>query len=98
MGKLDGKVALITGGSSGIGEATVRLFVKEGARVVFTTYTQEKKSRRMVEELGPSTRYLHADVSHEADVKAAINLTVETFGRLDCLFNNAGLSLLTINV
>jgi len=90
MGKLDGKVALITGGSSGIGEATVRLFVKEGARVVFTTYTQEKKSRRMVEELGPSTRYLHADVSHEADVKAAISLTVETFGRIDCLFNNAG--------
>jgi len=90
MGKLDDKVALITGGSSGIGEATVRLFVKEGACVVFTTYTQEEKSRRMVEELGSNTRYLHADVGQETDVKSAINLTVETFGRLDCLFNNAG--------
>ena len=87
--RLQGKVALITGGTSGIGEATVVSFVAEGAQVVICGRNEEK-GRRMVGALGASTRFVKADVSREAEIKAAIDVTVEAFGRLDCLFNNAG--------
>jgi NAD(P)-dependent dehydrogenase (short-subunit alcohol dehydrogenase family) len=87
--RLPGKVALITGGASGIGEATVRLFVAEGASVV-SADIQDERGRRLAGELGPRAAYVHADVSREADVKAAIGEAVARFGRLDCLFNNAG--------
>jgi NAD(P)-dependent dehydrogenase (short-subunit alcohol dehydrogenase family) len=90
MGKLDGKVAIITGGASGIGAATVRLFVKEGARVLVGDM-QDEKGRRLVAELGSSARYRHADVARESDVKALIDDALG-FGRLDCIFNNAGLA------
>ena len=89
MGKLDGKVAVITGGTSGIGEATVRLFVEEGARVTIAARSRDK-GRKLVEELGDSVAYHRTDVSNEADVKGAIDHTLEKFGRLDCMFNNAG--------
>lgn len=89
MGKLNGKVTVITGGASGIGEATVRLFVEEGARVVITDI-QDEKGQRLAKELGANATYLHTDVSQEADVKAVINHSLETFERLDCIFNNAG--------
>jgi NAD(P)-dependent dehydrogenase (short-subunit alcohol dehydrogenase family) len=91
MGKLDGKVAIITGGASGIGAATVRLFVKEGARVLVGDM-QDEKGRRLVAELGSSARYRHADVAGESDVKALIDDALGGFGRLDCIFNNAGLA------
>jgi NAD(P)-dependent dehydrogenase (short-subunit alcohol dehydrogenase family) len=89
MSRLPGKVALITGGASGIGEATVRLFVAEGASVVIADI-QDERGQRLAGELGNRTAYAHADVSREADVEAAVAETVRRFGRLDCIFNNAG--------
>jgi NAD(P)-dependent dehydrogenase (short-subunit alcohol dehydrogenase family) len=89
MSRLAGKVALVTGGGSGIGEATVRLFVAEGASVVIADI-QDERGSRVAEELGARAAYLHADVSREADVQAAVAETVRRFGRLDCIFNNAG--------
>jgi len=91
MGKLDGRVAVVTGGASGIGAATVRLFVEEGASVLAADI-QDDKGRRLDEELGSHVRYLHADVSREEDVEAVIDRALEEFGRLDCLFNNAGIA------
>jgi NAD(P)-dependent dehydrogenase (short-subunit alcohol dehydrogenase family) len=90
MGKLDGKVAVITGGASGIGAAAVRLFVEEGCRVVIAD-VQDDKGARLADELGKSSAYLHADVSRESDVSGAIAHALSRFGRLDCLYNNAGL-------
>src|SRR6266478_4425148 len=89
MGKLDDKVAVITGGASGIGHATVRLFVEEGCRVVIADL-QDDKGAALAEELGKSASYLHVDVSREADVSGAIAHAVARFGCLDCVFNNAG--------
>jgi NAD(P)-dependent dehydrogenase (short-subunit alcohol dehydrogenase family) len=91
MGKLDGKVAVITGGASGIGEATVRLFVDEGCRVVVADVLDER-GRRLVDGIGKSAVYVHADVSQENQVRAAVEHAVSHFGRLDCVFNNAGLA------
>ena len=91
MGKLDGKVAVITGGASGIGEATVRLFVDEGCRVVVADVLDER-GRRLVDAIGKSAVYVHADVSQETQVQAAVEHAVSHFGRLDCVFNNAGLA------
>lgn len=90
MGKLDGKVAVITGGASGIGKAAVKLFVKEGAQVVFADI-QDDRGNLLAEELGPNAIYVHADVTEEADIKAAIDFAVKTFGRLDIMYNNAGM-------
>jgi len=89
MGKLDGKVAVITGGASGIGKATVRLFIEQGACVVIADI-QDDKGKHLAEQLGSDAIYLRTDVSQEPDVKAAIDKTVEKFHRLDCIFNNAG--------
>ena len=89
MGRLDGKTALITGGSSGMGRATVEKFVAEGASVVLADI-QEEKGRAVAEALGDGVRFVAVDVCREADVAAAVQTAVEVFGRLDCLFNNAG--------
>ncbi len=89
MGRLDGKVTVITGGASGIGAATVRLFVQEGARVVIADL-QGARGERLARDLGDDAVFFHADVSREADVRGAMALAVERFGRLDCVFNNAG--------
>src|SRR5262249_744211 len=89
MSRLKGKVALITGGSSGIGESTVRLFVEEGASVMVADI-QDDRGKKLAEELGARVAYVHADVSQEAHVKAAVDDTCRRFGRLDCIFNNAG--------
>jgi NAD(P)-dependent dehydrogenase (short-subunit alcohol dehydrogenase family) len=88
-GRLDGKVALITGGTSGIGEATVELFVAEGAKVMIVGRNAEKGAQ-LAEALGPAARFHQADVTHEAQIKGAVDATAEAFGRLDILFNNAG--------
>ena len=89
MGKLDGKVAVITGGASGIGKASARLFIEQGARLVIADI-EDDRGKRLAKELGANAVYLHADVSQEADVKTAIDLASEKFGHLDCMFNNAG--------
>lgn len=88
-GRLTGKVAVITGAASGIGRGTVDLFVKEGAKVIAADI-QDDKGARIEEQHGKSVRYLRCDVTKEGDIKAAIDLAVTAFGRLDCLFNNAG--------
>jgi len=87
--RLKGKVALITGGTSGIGEATVELFVREGAKVVFVGRSEEK-GQAIAERLGGNALYGRADVSREEDIAESIDLTIRTFGKLDILFNNAG--------
>ena len=89
MNRLSGKVALITGAASGIGEATTRLFVEEGASVAVADI-QDDRGQRLVKELGSRASYVHVDVAREADVQAAIEGVVKQHGRLDCLFNNAG--------
>ena len=89
MGELEGKVAVITGGASGIGESTARLFVAEGAKVVVADM-QHERGQALVEELGPAALFEQVEVRQEAQVKAAIDRAVMTWGRLDCIFNNAG--------
>ena len=89
-GRLDGKVAVITGGAGGIGEGTVRRFVAEGARVVIADL-DASRGPALAAELGESTRFLRTDVSAEDDVAAAIDHAVREFGRLDVMFNNAGI-------
>ena len=88
-GRLEGKVAVITGATSGIGEATARVFVREGARVVITGRS-EQRGNALAAELGQAAIFQRADVMHEAQIAAVIDGAVERFGKLDCLFNNAG--------
>jgi NAD(P)-dependent dehydrogenase (short-subunit alcohol dehydrogenase family) len=88
-GRLDGKVAVITGAASGIGRGTVDLFVREGARVIAADI-QDDKGARIEEDHKGAARYVRCDVSQEKDIKAAVDAAVKDFGRLDCLFNNAG--------
>lgn len=89
MGRLDGRVAAITGGASGIGAGTVRRFVEEGARVLVADLDDER-GEALVAELGDSAGFLRTDVSREGDVAAMVSDAVDRWGRLDCLFNNAG--------
>ncbi|CAN5483188.1 glucose 1-dehydrogenase [soil metagenome] len=88
-GRLDGKVAVVTGGASGIGEATVRRFVSEGAQVVIADI-QTDPGEALSAELGTATRFVRTDVTVEHDVAAAVDLAVAEFGSLDVMFNNAG--------
>lgn len=88
-GRLDGKVAVITGAASGIGRGTVDLFVREGARVIAADI-QDDKGARIEEEYKGRAVYVRCDVSQETDIAAAIAAAGKKFGRLDCLFNNAG--------
>jgi NAD(P)-dependent dehydrogenase (short-subunit alcohol dehydrogenase family) len=89
VGRLDGKVAVITGGASGIGEAAVRLFVDEGARVLIAD-VQDDRGHRLAGELGARALYARTDVRDEAQIAAAVGEASARFGRLDCIFNNAG--------
>ena len=90
MAMLDGKVAVITGGASGIGEGTVRRFVQEGARVVISDL-HEGRGHALAEELGSSVAtFVKTNVAIEEEVRDAIQAAVQRFGRLDTLFNNAG--------
>ena len=89
MAELDGKVAVITGGASGIGEASVRLFVEEGARVVIADM-QRERGESLAAELGDAARFVKVEVRQEDQVKGAIDTATNEWGRLDCIFNNAG--------
>src|SRR5690242_11313384 len=89
MSRLADKVAIITGGASGMGEGTVRRFVAEGARVVIADI-QDAKGNRLVDTLGGAAVYQHTNVAEEDDVKAAVERALDEFGRVDCMFNNAG--------
>jgi len=90
MGRLDGKVAVITGGASGIGKASVELFVREGARVVIADIMDDR-GEALARELGGQAVYQHTNVALEEEVKAAVDMAANKFGRLDCMFNNAGI-------
>lgn len=89
--QLAGKVAIITGGASGIGKATVELFVAEGAKVIIAD-VQDDAGEALAAALGDAAVFRHTDVSSEGDMQAVVDLAVERFGGLDILFNNAGMS------
>jgi NAD(P)-dependent dehydrogenase (short-subunit alcohol dehydrogenase family) len=89
MDRLDGKRAVITGAASGIGEATARLFVAEGARVLLAD-VDAGRGERLAAELGERATFVATDVSQEADVDNAVSTCVRVFGGLDVMFNNAG--------
>lgn len=89
MSRLNGKVALVTGGASGIGEASVRLFCAHGARCVIADI-QDERGQALAAALGDQAIYQRTDVSQEADVAAAVACAISTYGRLDVMFNNAG--------
>lgn len=90
MPRLEGKVAVVTGGASGLGEATARLFCAEGAKVVIADVADDL-GEPLAGELGDCVLYQHCDVSLEADVEAAVAKAVSAFGGLDVMFNNAGI-------
>jgi NAD(P)-dependent dehydrogenase (short-subunit alcohol dehydrogenase family) len=90
---LKNKVALVTGGTSGIGKATALAFGAAGAKVVFSGRrdAEGEKTATLIREQGAECLYVHSDVSNEEDIKSLVQKTVETYGRLDCAFNNAGI-------
>jgi len=92
MGKLDGKVALITGAGSGMGRAAAKLFAKEGAKVACADYVEEtvKETAEMIKKEGGKSLAIKADVSKWEDVDRAVSETVKTFGKIDVMVNNAG--------
>ncbi|MBD2070657.1 SDR family oxidoreductase [Leptolyngbya sp. FACHB-671] len=89
---LQDKVALVTGGTSGIGRATAIAFGAAGAKVVFSGRrdAEGEKTAQLIRETGAECLYVHSDASNEEDIKALVQKTVATYGRLDCAFNNAG--------
>lgn len=91
MKLLDQKVAIVTGGASGIGRACVELFVKEGAKVVITDLN-ENEGEKLADDLGENTFFIKADSSSAADNKMIVEKTVEKFGALHIAVNNAGIS------
>ena len=90
MARLKDKVALVTGGASGIGEGTVRKFVAEGARCVVVDL-QIERAQALIEELGDTCLAFAADVASEEGVAGAVDFAVKNFGQLDIVFNNAGI-------
>ena len=94
MGKLNGKVALVTGGGSGIGRAAALAFAAEGARVVVADVVVQggEETVRMITQKGGEAIFVKTDVSRAAEVEALVRKAVDTFGRLDCAANNAGIN------
>jgi NAD(P)-dependent dehydrogenase (short-subunit alcohol dehydrogenase family) len=94
MSRVSGKVALVTGGAMGLGEAIVRLLVREGAKVVLTD-VQDEIGQAVADALGAGQAlYLHHDVASEADWQSVIAQTLDQFGQLDIVVNNAGVALI----
>ncbi|WP_022720968.1 SDR family NAD(P)-dependent oxidoreductase [Rhodopseudomonas sp. B29] len=89
MGRLEGKVAVITGATSGIGLRSAEVFVAEGAKVVIAG-RRVREGEALAEQLGPSCLFRQTDVTDEEQMRALIAQAVDSFGRIDCLFNNAG--------
>ena len=91
MGRVDDKVALISGGARGMGAADARMLVAEGAKVVIGDILDEQGAA-LAEELGEAARYLHLDVTSADDWKSAVDTAVQNFGKLNVLVNNAGIA------
>jgi NAD(P)-dependent dehydrogenase (short-subunit alcohol dehydrogenase family) len=89
-GRMAGKVAIVTGGNSGMGASTVELFLKEGAQVVIAARGEEA-GQALAQRLGENAIFHRTDVSVEADVKVLVDTAIAKWGRLDVLFNNAGI-------
>jgi NAD(P)-dependent dehydrogenase (short-subunit alcohol dehydrogenase family) len=89
--RLKDKVAIITGGTSGIGESTAEIFVREGATVVIAGRGEEKGAA-IAERLGEKVSYIKCDVMQEDDIANLVSETADRFGKIDCMFNNAGAS------
>jgi NAD(P)-dependent dehydrogenase (short-subunit alcohol dehydrogenase family) len=89
MGRLEGRVAVVTGGCSGIGLATVERFVAEGARVLLADI-QDAAGAEATRRLGAGVRFQHCDVTRETDIAGAMDAAAAAFGGLDIVFNNAG--------
>ncbi len=96
-GSFAGKVAFVTGAGGGIGRATALAFAREGAGVVVADVSEQgnQETARMIEEVGGRALAIRCDVTRAEDVKAALDATIETFGRLDAAFNNAGIEQAT---
>src|SRR5919205_1526547 len=90
--RLENKVALVTGGASGIGAATCRAFVEQGARVLVADINPTG-GRQVAESLGDPAHFCQTEVTDQASVNAAVAMAVERFGRLDVMVNNAGVGL-----
>lgn len=91
--KLENKVAIVTGGASGIGEATARCFAEHGARAVVIADVQDEKGQQVAESIGlHCCSYMKCDVSEEEQVKSLVDSTVKKYGRLDIMFSNAGIT------
>src|SRR5881409_153218 len=93
-GRLEGKVALVTGGASGIGRATALTFAREGAKLVIADVHEDggQQTIHMITEQGGEATFVRTDVSKTVEVQALISKAVETYGRLDCAHNNAGIA------
>ncbi len=93
MNIMSNKVVFITGASSGIGRATALAFAREGANVAIADVLADggRETARLVEARGARALYVSCDVSKDSDVRSALGKTIETFGRIDCAFNNAGI-------
>lgn len=91
-GRMNGKVALVTGGNSGIGRATAIAFAKEGANVVIAArrLPEGEETVRQIVEAGGAATFVQTDVTQALEVQALVDRTLERYGRLDCAFNNAG--------
>lgn len=89
-GRFEGKVAVVTGAASGLGEATARLLVAEGGHVIVADY-DSTRGQAVADSLGDAARFARTDVTVESDVAAAVDLAVATWGRLDGAFANAGI-------
>jgi NAD(P)-dependent dehydrogenase (short-subunit alcohol dehydrogenase family) len=92
MGRLDGKVAIITGAGMGMGRAAAKLFAKEGARVVVADWNRGAGEEvvNIIKKAGSEAKFVEADVSNEQDIRNMIKTTVSTYGELHILYNNAG--------
>src|SRR5215470_14286283 len=92
-GRVEGKVALVTGGASGIGRATALTFAREGAKLIIADMNADggQQTVHMITENGGEALFVQADVSQATAVEAMISKTVATYGRLDCAHNNAGI-------
>lgn len=99
-GTLEGKVALVTGGGSGIGRASAMTFAREGARVVVADVAVEggEETVRIIQDAGGEGIFVKADVSKAGEVEALINRAVETYSRLDCAQNNAGIEQVPVRI
>ena len=95
MGRLTGKVALISGGARGQGESEARMFAQEGAKVVFGDILdgQGQMVESDINKDGGDAKYIHLDVTKESDWVSAVEVTEKTYGKLDILVNNAGILL-----